>query len=91
MRDVLQALHADLHRTATPKDLEEYVPKGKTEKCEEAYRKRCEQSSSTITELQSGMRRVDLFRGQTYFSGLTRSTRGDMDYWLANFSPTLSS
>ena len=90
VRDVFQALSDDLYQVTTRQDRKEYIPRGEMPRCEAAYKKRCEESVKSVAEHRMGMRRVDLLQGDSHFIGLTRPTKDDQDFWIANFGPAPS-
>ncbi|TBU59029.1 hypothetical protein BD310DRAFT_925949 [Dichomitus squalens] len=90
VKDVFQALSDDLYQVTTRQDRKEYIPRGEMPRCEEAYKRRCAESLRSVAEHRTGMRRVDLLQGDSFFVGLTRPTKEDQDFWIANFGPAPS-
>ncbi len=87
VKDVFQALHDDLNQATTRQERKEYIPKAFMPKCDAAYKARCEASLRSVAEARGGMRRVDMLGGESHFLGLTRPTKEDQDFWIANFGP----
>ncbi|KAI1785529.1 hypothetical protein LXA43DRAFT_125134 [Ganoderma leucocontextum] len=90
VKDVFQALYDDLNEVTTRQERKEYIPIEFMPKCEAAYKKRCQASLRSVAEHHAGMRRVDMLGGESYFLGLTRPTKEDQDFWIANFGPAPS-
>ncbi|KAM5539395.1 hypothetical protein V8D89_006847 [Ganoderma adspersum] len=87
VKDVFEALYNDLNLATTRQERKEYIPKPFMPKCEAAYKSRCEASLRSVAEYRDGMRRVDMLGGESHFLGLTRPTKEDQDFWVANFGP----
>lgn len=90
VKDVFQALYDDLNKETTRQERKEYIPKSFMPKCDTAYKARCDASFRSVAEHERGMLRVDMLGGESHFLGLTRPTKEDQDFWVANFGPAPS-
>ncbi|KAI8978728.1 hypothetical protein BD414DRAFT_421787 [Trametes punicea] len=90
--DVFEAIFLFFDKILTPDDRAQYITKENSQRCYDAFLKRCEEGYRAVppAEQAKGMRFVDLLEANTYFRGLRRPIQASRHldkYWVLNLGP----